>query len=189
MAKRRYITRITKRDEGAHVISPSSEKEWRIRSVVKTSAGGRRRWEVYLQDPEARGQYRKLEASRLTNGSWRWAEGHAPSERAPAGPLTSSNSPKPGEVKTNEDGQRLCDACGAPIFFIRLEGSGTAMPVDAGGIGARDVVEEADDLSKVTMITRSGRMLRGQRLRRAAEQDLTVYRSHFASCPDAEQFR
>lgn len=187
MPTRRYITRLTKRDEGAHVVSPTDE-EWRIRSVVKTTAGGRRRWEVYLQDPDHPGQYEKREASHLTNASWRWAEGHAPKERAPPPSLPSSNRAKT-ETKRDEDGRRLCDACGEPIFFIRLEGSGTAMPVDAGGIGARDVVEEADDLSKVTMITRSGRMLRGQRLRRAAEQDLTVYRSHFASCPDAEQFR
>ncbi len=59
-----------------------------------------------------------------------------------------------------------CRTCGARILWFRMEGSGKPMPVDADAL--RVIVP--------TAIDGEGRVV-------------VAYRSHFATCPDADQHR
>jgi hypothetical protein len=184
MPRRRYVERLTSNHEGEHLVDPNG-KEWIVKSVHKNRAkmgvGRRTVWMAYLQDPDRRSHYEQMRVSRITGGAWTWGDGEPPAS-APRSTATRT-------APRDERGRRLCKACREPIQFIKAQGTGRAIPVDHGGIAARDVVERADDLSDVSVVTRAGEVLRGEQVRWAAEDDLTVFRSHFASCTKPEAFR
>lgn len=78
-----------------------------------------------------------------------------------------------------------CKSCGAEIIWIKMKGTGKAMPVDAKKItysenlhpGAKDAL---------TLVTENGTIVRTQF---DPGGDKVGYTSHFATCPNAAQFR
>lgn len=172
---RSYIEKLTKRDEGRRVEDPEGEP-WVIRGVAKRTEHGRRRWMVGLKHAEQSRRYREIERDTILNRSWTWAD----DGRGPSGPSGTAK-----KVPRDDDGRRLCRRCREPIFFVEMP-SGKAMPVDHdGGKAARHIVEEMDSVTMdrpTGWVMRSGKVLTTHELQQAAKADLTVYRSHFASC-------
>lgn len=75
-----------------------------------------------------------------------------------------------------------CRACGAEIFFIKTENGKTA-PVDAEPVTFRPY-----DFGPEMFVMLDGSVRRGRRCD-AMEGEETGYVSHFATCPNAEEFR
>lgn len=82
-----------------------------------------------------------------------------------------------------------CRGCGAEIIWIKMYGSGKRMPVDA---------EQVDVLlygpGSNTFIRSDGVTITGAEIGDAWDDDpdaniVKAYRSHFATCPAAGQFR
>lgn len=73
-----------------------------------------------------------------------------------------------------------CKSCGANIIWLNTE-SGKAMPCDAKPIPYKE-----DVTGNLTLVTPDGRVVR-------AKADMTSekmgYTSHFATCPDAKNWR
>lgn len=87
------------------------------------------------------------------------------------------------EVKPLTKGCR-CRACGAQIVFVTMQ-SGKKMPCDAELIHA-----VADDKAKTSFVLPGGIIKRGTEGRRPdGMADFVGYRSHFETCPKAEEFR
>lgn len=77
-----------------------------------------------------------------------------------------------------------CKACGAEIVWVTMQGSGKKMPCDAELIGFL----EKNDAQTVFIRPDKGIVVRGVK----APTDMTCfwgYRSHFETCPQADQFR
>lgn len=78
----------------------------------------------------------------------------------------------------------VCKACGAEIVWVAMQ-SGKKMPCDAELIHA---VEERD--AKTSFMLPCGIVKRGREGRHPnGEADFVGYRSHFETCPQADQFR
>lgn len=78
----------------------------------------------------------------------------------------------------------VCKACGAEIVWVTMQGSGKKMPCDAELIGFL----EKNDAQTVFIRPDKGIVMRGVK----APTDMTCfwgYRSHFETCPQADQFR
>jgi hypothetical protein len=79
-----------------------------------------------------------------------------------------------------------CKSCGARIIWARTS-LGAKMPIDQLATSDGNAVVVGRVLGESTPIVV---VLTRDSLARAREQgDLLLYRSHFASCPDAEQWR
>ena len=100
---------------------------------------------------------------------------------------------KPGkEIRTVEDacpykeGKKpnvcKCRSCGAEIVFVMMQ-SGAKMPCDAALIRCRE-----DKSAKTSFVTPNGIVMRGVETPDGVA-DFWGYRSHFESCPQAEEFR
>ena len=79
-----------------------------------------------------------------------------------------------------------CDGCGANIDWVETENK-KRMPLDPGAIAI--VTDCTEDESTETIVTTQGQTLRG---RIAIATDANVVRgrrSHFATCPMANDFR
>jgi len=173
---RSYVEKLTKHDEGRRVEDPSGE-EWTIQGVAKRTERGRGAWYVGLKHTEERGRYREEKRDTILHNAWTWGDdGRAP-DVLPGGSSTK-------KAPRDDDGRRLCHRCGAPIFFIEMP-TGKKMPVDNEPIAARDVLEEIGEVMMdrpTGWVTRNGKVLTTHELKQAAEANLTIYRSHFASC-------
>lgn len=181
MTDRDYVSRLTKAHVGRRVEAPTGDV-WAIRGVVKKTAAGSRTWVAGLQHAAERRRYREEEVDTIVNGNWVWADEEEPSSNESLATATDTAAPR------DDEGRRLCERCGEPIAFITMQGSGKAMPVDHGGLAAADALAEMEDEVPTGLVTRGGKTLTRSELERAAEADLTVYRSHFVTCPDAEHF-
>ncbi len=73
----------------------------------------------------------------------------------------------------------VCKACGEPIEWIRTP-SGRSMPVDAESFGLHRLCHG------MTVVTEAGTVLCGTRYARGTMQG---YIPHWATCPQADQFR
>lgn len=62
-----------------------------------------------------------------------------------------------------------CKSCGAPIFFVRMKGSSSAMPIDQQS--RRMVTLESGEGETLVAVMRE------------------AYTSHFVTCPNADQHR
>lgn len=179
---RNYIERMTRRDEGRRVEDPDGDV-WIVRGLAQKTKVGRRKWYVGLQHAENSRQYVEHELDRITNRSWAWVDERVGNDRSSVGAQGRKSDETP---ERDDQGRRLCRRCGAPIQFIRMQGSGKPMPVDHGGVSAREAYEEREnDGSPTGLVTRAGELLSPHDLKRAADDDLTVYRSHFVTCPGA----
>ena len=76
-----------------------------------------------------------------------------------------------------------CRACGAPIIFLKTA-KGKTMPVDEGA-----VFFKAHPDGKELFILGDGSTMRGNQVSDRAEGDQFGYISHFATCPNADDFR
>lgn len=76
-----------------------------------------------------------------------------------------------------------CRACGAPIMFLKTA-KGKTMPVDEGA-----VFFKAHPDGKELFILGDGSTMRGNQVSDRAEGDQFGYISHFATCPNADDFR
>lgn len=77
----------------------------------------------------------------------------------------------------------VCRSCGAEILFIKLR-SGRTMPLDAKPIPYR---KEAG--GKERLVTAGGEVVACTTKIRDGEADGRGYRSHFATCPSAQEWR
>ena len=75
-----------------------------------------------------------------------------------------------------------CRSCGAEIVFVMMQ-SGAKMPCDATLIRCRE-----DKSAKTSFVTPNGIVMRGVEAPDGIA-DFWGYRSHFESCPHADQFR
>jgi len=75
-----------------------------------------------------------------------------------------------------------CQSCDARIVWVKTTHGGR-MPLDA------EPHEEGSILVAFARDEPMGVVLTGDVLAWARDNDATLYRSHFASCPDAEQWR
>jgi len=177
---RSYVENLTRRDVGRR-ITDSSDETWIIQGVEKKTDRGRRRWMVGLKHAEERRRYQELERDTILNGVWTWADDGRPH----SGRQREGSRSK--EVPRDDEGRRLCKRCEEPIFFVRTA-SGKAMPVDHEPTAARRIVEDMTiTMDKPTgWVTRQGKVLTTHELKKAAQADLTVYRSHFASCNQSD---
>ena len=88
-----------------------------------------------------------------------------------------------GKVSDEATGCR-CRACGAQIVFVTMK-SGAKMPCDAELIHA-----VADEKAKTSFVLPGGIIKRGTIGRHPdGTADFVGYRSHFETCPKAEEFR
>jgi len=71
-----------------------------------------------------------------------------------------------------------CSSCGAPIIWAKSK-AGKAMPVDAEPVRDGNVMLEQHGL-RVTAVVTGESMLPGVQ---------TLYKSHFATCPNADAHR
>jgi hypothetical protein len=76
-----------------------------------------------------------------------------------------------------------CRSCGAPILWATVELSSTRMPVDA------DPAPEGNVLIRREPGRIWARVLGGAELRQARHEHESLHRSHFATCPDAADWR
>lgn len=77
-----------------------------------------------------------------------------------------------------------CKSCGAEIIWIKMKGTGKAMPVDAKKITYSENLHPG--AKALTLVTEHGTIVRTQF---DPGGDKVGYTSHFATCPNAEQFR
>lgn len=100
---------------------------------------------------------------------------------------------KPGEEKRTvgdacpyKEGKKpnvcKCRSCGAEIVFVMMQ-SGAKMPCDAALIRCRE-----DKSAKTSFVTPNGIVMRGVEAPDGVA-DFWGYRSHFETCPRADQFR
>lgn len=75
----------------------------------------------------------------------------------------------------------ICRSCGAEIIWIKMKGSGKAMPCDAKPIPYREVFSNG-----MKLVTESGEVVQGCF---EGTSDKTGYVSHFATCPNANRHR
>lgn len=75
-----------------------------------------------------------------------------------------------------------CKGCGAEIVWMKMQ-SGRKMPCDAELIRGR-----LDKESKKTFVTPNGKVMRGVEAPDGVA-DFMAYRSHFETCPKAEDFK
>lgn len=78
-----------------------------------------------------------------------------------------------------------CRACGAEIMWIKMKGTGKNMPVDAKPISYSENLHPGAE-GALTLVTAGGTIVRTQF---DPAGDKVGYTSHFATCPNAEQFR
>ena len=81
-----------------------------------------------------------------------------------------------------------CRGCGAPIVWIKMFGSGKSMPVNEEPVQV--LMFQGTD----KFIRSDGVVITGQRIGEAYddypdENVVEVYESHFATCPQSNQFR
>jgi len=81
-----------------------------------------------------------------------------------------------------------CKGCGAEIIWIKMYGSGKAMPVNAEPV--RVLYEEGTD----KFIRPDGVVISGRQIGDAWDDDpektvMEAYLSHFATCPKGDSFR
>ena len=95
---------------------------------------------------------------------------------------TASGPPSP----TGEGGKKpnvcKCRSCGAEVVFVTMQ-SGARMPCDATLIRCRE-----DKSAKTSFVTPNGIVMRGVEAPDGVA-DFWGYRSHFETCPRADQFR
>lgn len=77
-----------------------------------------------------------------------------------------------------------CKSCNAEIRWIKMKGTGKAMPVDAQPISYSENMHPGAEA--LTLVTEHGTIVRTQF---DPDGDKVGYTSHFATCPAAEQFR
>lgn len=75
-----------------------------------------------------------------------------------------------------------CKSCGAEIIWKRTF-SGKSMPVDA------EEIRFIADGGKELFVTDGGAVIHGTRAKAGQEHTRIGYISHFATCPDADQYR
>lgn len=68
----------------------------------------------------------------------------------------------------------VCKRCGAPILWVRTAKHGKSMPLDAAPVAVGNVVLRAGAAVVLDLPDRDLALSRGE----------TVYRPHFASCPN-----
>ena len=80
----------------------------------------------------------------------------------------------------------ICKGCGQAIFFVKMQGTGKAMPCDF-----TPVYYEDTERGTHTIITPDGRTSKGREAIVFSEEGSKRkgYLSHFATCPAAGQFR
>ena len=78
-----------------------------------------------------------------------------------------------------------CRSCGAEIIWIKMNGTGKAMPVDAAPISYSEVLLPGEK-NALTLVTGSGMIVR---TRFDPGGDKIGYTSHFATCPNANAHR
>jgi hypothetical protein len=76
-----------------------------------------------------------------------------------------------------------CRSCGAPVLWITVHPGGRRMPVDAEPVAGGNLL--------VDLVARRGLVLTADHLAVVLEEtpDEPLYRSHFATCPDAILWR
>lgn len=80
----------------------------------------------------------------------------------------------------------ICRSCGAEIIWIKMKGSGKAMPCDARKISFDLLLPGAKGEGVMTLVEPEGVIARGI-FNPGGEK--IGYLSHFATCPNANQHR
>lgn len=78
-----------------------------------------------------------------------------------------------------------CKSCGAEIKWIKMNGTGKMMPVDAKPITYTDSLHPAES-NALTLVTEHGTVTKA---RFDPGGDKVGYTSHFATCPNANAHR
>lgn len=79
-----------------------------------------------------------------------------------------------------------CDSCGAEIFFAVNSTTGRRMPIDAYPLDDGNVVVHGDPQSVAGRLELSATVLGPLE---AHGHDGELYKSHFATCPDADAWK
>ena len=80
-----------------------------------------------------------------------------------------------------------CRGCGAPILWIKMQGSGKKMPVDEEPV---QIVQQAGGHPYMQMVgSYVTGYIAGDALDDPDTKVIQAYRSHFATCPKAGTFR
>jgi hypothetical protein len=84
----------------------------------------------------------------------------------------------------------VCRSCKAPVTWVRTEG-GNSMPVDAEPVDSGNIVLSHRIVGQPPLALYQSRDMIEQLRRESAarEEPLRLFRSHFASCPNARQHR
>ena len=93
-----------------------------------------------------------------------------------------STSASAAEEEGKKPNVCYCKGCGAEIVWVAMQ-SGKRMPCDAALLRCR-----ADDASKKTFVLPSGTVMRGVEAPDGVA-DFMAHRSHFETCPKAEDFK
>jgi len=169
MSRIRYVETISKDDEGRVLVDPAGS-EWKILKVARLRTKTGRTWMIGLRRVgDGSPRYREEPVRRISKRAWTWQK--EPNRRVLR---PSSAAPAP----TDDDGRRLCKYCDEPIFFVRTEGEGNAMPLDPEPVAAADLAQAGATMA----LTRGGQVLGSAGIKQAARDDLSLYRSHFATC-------
>lgn len=78
-----------------------------------------------------------------------------------------------------------CRSCGAEIIWIKMKGTGKAMPCDARGISYSENMHPGASPA-LTLVTEHGTIVRTAF---DPAGDKMGYTSHFATCPSANEHR
>jgi len=80
-----------------------------------------------------------------------------------------------------------CKSCGAEIIWIKMKGTGKAMPCDAQKVSySENLHPGAEGVQVQTLVTEHGTVVRTYF---DSDGDKVGYVSHFATCPAASEHR